>query len=318
MQLSLRVPRLATASAALCLAAAAQAAGAESWCDAPPPPETAALPTVDVGSDWFKVYSVAPGTYAITEPRQYEGVNAFLVVGSRRAVLFDSGLGVAKIGEVVARLTPLPVTVLNSHTHFDHVGGNHEFSDVRNLDLPFSRASARGDVGEELREYAKDTLAEDRVCGALPAGVTTRTYAMPTWTAAAAVRDGERLDLGDRSLEVLQTPGHTPDSMCLLDAANGLLLTGDTFYSGEVFLWAPETDVSGYEGSIARLVKLVPSLKRLLPAHGPPVAEPAQLLELDKALKDVESGGVAFETTKSGRRLYKFENFSILMNTPAS
>jgi glyoxylase-like metal-dependent hydrolase (beta-lactamase superfamily II) len=307
----------AAALAAGCLAAFASSAAAESWCDAPPAPELATLTAVDVGNDWFAVYSVAPSVYAITEPRQYEGVNSFLVVGTKRAVLFDSGLGVARIGAVVAKLTALPVTVLNSHTHFDHVGGNHEFTDVRNLDVPFSAASARGDVGEALRDYAKDTLAEDRVCGALPAGVTSRAYATPTWKASAPVQDGERFDLGDRTLEVLKTPGHTPDSMCLLDAANGLLFTGDTFYSGEVFLWAPETDVAGYEASIARLAKLAPGLKLLLPAHGVPVAEPAQLLALDRALKDIEAGAVTFETTKSGRRLYKFGHFSILKAAPA-
>ena len=118
-------------------------------------------------------------------------------------------------------------------------------------------------------------------------------------------------------LEVLQTPGHTPDSLCLLDAANGLLFTGDTFYSGEVYLWAPETDVTGYAASIAKLVRLAPDLKLLLPAHGPPVAEPGQLLELKKALQDIESGGLHFETTSTGRRLYKFEHFSILMNASA-
>lgn len=302
------------ALAACCHFTFASNAGAESFCDAPPAPELATLTSVDVGDGWFTVYAVAPDVYAITEPRQYEGVSSFLVVGTRRAVLFDSGLGVARIRAVVAKLTALPVTVLNSHTHFDHVGGNHEFTDVRNLDVPFSAASARGDVGEALGDYAKDTLAEDRVCGALPAGVTSRAYAMPTWKASAQVRDGERFDLGGRTLEVLRTPGHTPDSLCLLDAANGLLFTGDTFYSGEVFLWAPETDVAGYEASIARLVKLAPGLKLLLPAHGPPVAQPAQLVALDRALKDIEAGAVTFETTKSGRRLYKFEHFSILMN----
>jgi glyoxylase-like metal-dependent hydrolase (beta-lactamase superfamily II) len=309
-----RIGNPAAALAALCLAAFAAHAGEGSWCDAPPPPALATLETVDVGNDWFTVYAVAPNVYAITEPRQYEGVNSFLIVGSKRAVLFDSGLGVGRISIVVSKLTTLPVTVLNSHTHFDHVGGNREFTDVRNLDLPFSRASARGDVSDALRDYAKDTLAEDRVCGALPAGVTSRDYEMPTWRVAAAVRDGDRLDLGGRRLEVLATPGHTPDSLCLLDAANGLLFTGDTFYSGEVFLWAPETNVAGYEASISRLVKLAPSLKRLLPAHGPPVAEPVQLLELDTALKDIEAGAVPFETMKSGRRLFNFDHFSILMN----
>lgn len=287
-------------------------AGAESWCDAPPPPGFEKLEAVDAGDDWFKVYAIGPGVFAIHEPRQYETVTAFLVAGTERAVLFDSGLGVAEIGRVVRRLTPLPVTVVNSHTHFDHVGGNHGFTDVRNLDLPFSRASARGEVGEELRAYARDTLAEDRVCGPLPAGVTGRDYALPTWTVSAHVRDGARLELGGRTLEVLATPGHTPDSLCLLDAENGLLLTGDTFYAGELYLWAPETDVKAYAASIDRLAALAPGLKRLLPAHGPPVADPGLLLELRAALEGIAAGSVPFETIGQGRRRYEFRHFSIL------
>lgn len=258
------------------------------------------------------MYAIGPGVFAIHEPRQYETVTSFLVVGTERAVLFDSGLGVASIRRVVEQLTKLPVTVLNSHTHFDHVGGNREFSDVRSLDLPFSRASARGEVSAALAEYARDTLAEDRVCGPLPAGVASREYALPAWTIASTVQDGERLELGGRTLEVLATPGHTPDSLCLLDAENGLLLTGDTFYVGEVFLWAPETDVAGYARSIARLAALAPDLARLLPAHGPPVAEPSQLVMLKAALADIEAGSVPFETTDTGRRLYRFGQFSIL------
>lgn len=300
------------ALAAIRLCFMASGAAAESWCDSPPPPELAALESVAVADDWFQVYRVAPGVFAISEPRQYEGVTSFLVVGTQRAVLFDSGLGVARISRVVGRLTALPVTVINSHTHFDHVGGNAEFTDVRNLDLPFSRASARGETGKELLEYARDTLAEDRVCGALPAGVTSREYPVPAWTVSSPVQDGDRLELGGRTLEVLATPGHTPDSLCLLDAVNGLLFTGDTFYVGEVFLWAPETDVGNYAASIAKLAALAPGLERLLPAHGPPVAEPVLLAELQKALGDIEAGRAPFETAQSGRRLYKFGRFSIL------
>jgi glyoxylase-like metal-dependent hydrolase (beta-lactamase superfamily II) len=302
--------------AAFALAFFAGGSAAGSFCDGPPTPEFASLKAVDVGNDWFKVYAVAPGVFAINEPRQEEQVTSFLVVGSKRAVLFDSGMGIGRISDVVKKLTPMPVTVLNSHTHFDHVGGNHEFADVRNLDEPFSQASARGEVSEALRDYAKDSLSEDRVCGALPTGVARGEYAMPTWQVSSSVRDGELLDLGDRMLEVLYTPGHTPDSMCLLDAANGLLLTGDTYYSGEVFLWAPETDVARYESSIERLAGLAPGLKLLLPAHGPPVAEPSQLIDLQKALRDIDAGVVPFETTPRGRLLYKFEHFSILTSAP--
>lgn len=298
----------------LLLAVFATNACAESWCDAAPPPELAEFKQTGVENDWFKVYSVAPGVFAISEPRQAEGVTSFLIVGSEQAVLFDSGLGVAGISGVVQRLTALPVTVLNSHTHFDHVGGNSEFADVRNLDEPYSLASSRGEIPASLRAYASETLDENHVCGALPAGVTSRVYVVPTWRITAHVRDGEQLDLGDRTLEVVRTPGHTPDSLCLIDRANGLLFTGDTYYSGEIYLWAPETSFTDYQDSIARLIQLESQLKLLLPAHGSPVAEPQRLLELQDALQDTQSGTVQFETTPEGRRLYRFDHFSILMN----
>lgn len=301
------------AARALTLLVFASSAGAESWCDAAPAPEFAGLEKAVIEHDWFEVYATAEGVFAISEPRQYEGVTSFLIIGSKRAVLFDSGLGVARIGEVVGRLTALPVTVLNSHTHFDHVGGNREFRDVRNLDEPYSLANSRGDVSEALAAYASRALDEDHVCGALPAGVTSRKYEFPKWHVTAHVRDGERVDLGGRELEVLRTPGHTPDSICLLDRANGLLFTGDTYYSGEIYLWAPETSITEYTASIARLAALAPVLRKIFPAHGAPVAEPGRLPELQAALADISAGRVAAEPAAGNRRLFRFGHFTILM-----
>lgn len=297
---------------ALSLIVLAAGARAESWCDAAPAPAFAGLEEAGIEHDWFKVYAVAQGVFAISEPRQYEGVTSFLVIGSKRAVLFDSGLGVARIGEVVRNLTALPVTVLNSHTHFDHVGGNREFQDVRNLDEPYSLANSRGDVSKTLAAYAGRTLDEDHVCGALPTGVTSREYPIPAWHIAAHVRDGERVDLGGRVLEVIRTPGHTPDSICLLDRANGLLFTGDTYYSGEIYLWAPETSVTEYTASIARLAALAPVLRKVFPAHGAPVAEPGRLPEVQAALADIAAGRVAAEPAPENRRLFRFGSFTIL------
>ena len=76
-------------------------ARAESWCDAPADPAVAALKPAEVQDDWFKVYAVTPGVFAITEPRQYEAVSSFLIVGSERAILFDTGMGIARISDLV-------------------------------------------------------------------------------------------------------------------------------------------------------------------------------------------------------------------------
>lgn len=283
------------------------------WCTEAPAPELKALATVDVQDSWFAVYRIREGVYAITEPRQAEQVTSYLIIGTRRAVLFDTGLGIGNISRVVNRLTHLPITVLNSHTHFDHVGGNAEFKDVRNEDTPFSRRSADGEMSQPLSDYASRTLDADHVCGTLPAAAQAKPYTMHPWHITRYVRDGEQFDIGGRELTVVFTPGHTPDSMCLLDRRHGLLFTGDTFYRGPIYLWAPGTDLDAYARSVALLARLVPSLRLLLPAHGTPMADPKELLSLKKAVAQLRAGKLTPVRTKEGRRLYRFGDFSLLL-----
>jgi len=98
------------------------------WCEALPRAGYASLDRISVDSEWFEVWDVGDDVIAIYEPMQWQEIISYLVLGSERALLFDTGMGIAPISEVVAQLTDLPVTVLNSHTHMDHIGGNAEFS----------------------------------------------------------------------------------------------------------------------------------------------------------------------------------------------
>src|ERR1700683_5458402 len=100
------------------------------WFKQLPRPQYKTLERVPSADPWFEVYKVAPGVFAIYEPHQFEEVISFLILGDKRAVLFDTGLGISDIKRVVTALTPLPITVLNSHTHNDHVGDNWEFDDI--------------------------------------------------------------------------------------------------------------------------------------------------------------------------------------------
>jgi glyoxylase-like metal-dependent hydrolase (beta-lactamase superfamily II) len=279
------------------------------WCRELPRPTYKKLARVDVRSDWFEVYRIRPDVYALYEPHQFEEVISYLIVGQRRALLFDTGMGIANIRDVVTQLTKVHVTVLNSHTHFDHTGGNAEFSDILNEETPFSRKNAEG----QSNIYSRDALIPERICGSLPAGVRPDAYTIRPWTVSRRIHDGEHIDLGGRDLEILFTPGHTPDSLSLLDRANGLLFTGDTFYEGPIYLFTPETDFAAYARSVSRLVQLAPQLKLLLPAHNVPVASPDSLIRLDAAVKKVQSGSAKFVVTE-GHREYAFEGFSLLLS----
>jgi glyoxylase-like metal-dependent hydrolase (beta-lactamase superfamily II) len=278
-----------------------------SWCKDLPRPGYQALDRVAVHSDWFEVYRIRPGVLAIYEPHQYEEVISYLIVGSKRALLFDTGIGVGDMRALVAQLTRLPITVLNSHTHFDHIGDNWQFADVLGLDTPYTRANQAGATHQQLT----DVLQPERVCGHLPAGFDPATYKIPPFHIQRFVKDGEVIDLGDRRLEVIATPGHTPDSLCLLDRRNKLLFTGDTFYAGPIFLYVPETNAQDYRRSITRLAALVPELDLLLPSHNFPEAKPEMLVLLSQSLQQIESGSVQYKTSE-GRREYIFDGFSIL------
>jgi glyoxylase-like metal-dependent hydrolase (beta-lactamase superfamily II) len=279
------------------------------WCRQLPRPDYVKLERVLRDESWFEIYRIRPGIFAIYEPKQFEEVISYLILGEKRALLFDTGLGVGRISTTVARLTTLPVRVINSHTHFDHVGGNAEFRDIWNRDLPFSRQNMLG----ESNVYSRDALAPERLCGALPPGTNSGSYSIRPWKSTHTLQDGERINLGGRELEVIFTPGHTPDSLALFDRKNGLLFTGDTFYPGPIYLFTPETDFAAYTRSVARLAVLEPQVKLLLPAHNVPVAEPFYLKRLTDAVDEVQRGTAKGRVTE-GHREYSFDGFSLLLS----
>ncbi len=266
------------------------------------------LDRVEVGNDWFQAYRVAPRVYAIHEPFQFQEVISYLILGDDGALLFDTGMGIGSIRAVVAELTDLPVTVLNSHTHMDHVGGNAEFERVLAMDTQFTRVRALGRPNAEVR----GEVHESALCRPLPAGVTEDSYHTPAFEIDAFVGDGDTIDLGARTLEIVAVPGHTPDAIALLDRGAGFLWTGDSFYEGPIWLFAPETDLEAYRTSMTRLADLAPELTTLFTAHNTPVAQPSRLLELADAL-DAMFEGIAVGNPIPGGVEFVFEGFSILL-----
>ena len=281
------------------------------WCRALPRPQYKALDRAPVSDAWFEVYKPVPGVFAIYEPHQAEETIGYLIVGQKRALLFDTGMGIGDIKKITAELTKLPIIVLNSHTHDDHVGGNWEFDSVYGMDTDFTRKNAQGS-----RQDAQAEITPDQICGSLPKGFDPKAYVTRPWKITAYIRDGDRFDLGARTIEVIATPGHTPDAISLIDRANGLLFTGDTYYPAPIWLFRPETDFKAYAASISRLNALAPNVRLVLGAHNIPVASPTELTKLVLAFAAVRSGRVAATPDSPGKVLYKVGNISFLMRAP--
>ncbi len=282
------------------------------WCRALPRPEYKTLERVPVSDPWFEVYQVVPRVFAIYEPHQAEETISYLILGEKRALLFDTGMGISDIRKITAGITHLPIVVLNSHTHNDHVGGNWQFDTVYGMDTDFTRTNAKGS-----RQGAQSELGPGMICGDLPKGFDPKSYATRPWKISRFLHDHDKIDLGGRTLEVLSTPGHTPDAISLLDRANGLLFSGDTYYPAPIWLYRPETNLDDYVASVKRLAALAPQLKLVLGAHNVPFAPPSVLPTLVVAIETVRAGKVAAEPQDAGKAIYRSNGISFLMQAPS-
>jgi glyoxylase-like metal-dependent hydrolase (beta-lactamase superfamily II) len=278
------------------------------WCKPLPRPEYKSLERIQISDPWFEVYKVAPDTFAIYEPHQAEEVISYLILGKQKALLFDTGMGISDIRKLVAELTKLPVIALNSHTHNDHVGGNWQFDTIYSMDTGFSRQNAKGSVAD-----AQEEIAPGQICGELPKNFDPKTYRTKPWTISKYIHDGDKLDLGSRTIEILSTPGHTPDAISLFDRANALLFTGDTYYPAPIWLYRPETDLDAYAKSIARLASLAPQVKTVLGAHNIPIAPPSVLTNLPAAFADLRAGKATCHPDSPGKQLCTVRNYTFLL-----
>jgi glyoxylase-like metal-dependent hydrolase (beta-lactamase superfamily II) len=294
-----------------CFALSAAAEQPE-WCKKLPRPAYAKLERVAITDNWFEVYKIRSGVFAIYEPHQFEEVISYLIPGSDRALLFDTGMGISNIKNVVAELTSLPVIVLNSHTHNDHVGDNWRFENIYAMDTDYTRNNARGS-----KDAAQAELAPGAICGTLPKGFDAKDYSTEPFHISHWVHDGDTIALGGRTLKVIATPGHTPDAIALLDEKNGLLFTGDSFYLGPIYLFVPETDLNAYVASMGKLAALQSRLQLLLPSHNVPVADPGYLSKVETAIQQVLRGEVK-PVPQGGKTEYVFTDFSFLMDPHAN
>lgn len=281
----------------------------EDFCERLPRPAYAAFHKHETSNDWFEVYEVEPGIWAIYEPFQWQEVISYLIIGADTALLFDTGNGIGNIKAIVDQLTDKPIQVLNSHTHFDHIGGNYQFEKILSVATDFSIANSKGLKSEMVTME----VSAKALCKGVPEGVTQENHRIRPFAITEKVKEGDVIDLGIRKLEILQIPGHTDDAIALLDRNAGFLWTGDSFYEGPIWLYFPETDLAAYRKSIARLAALAPGLKALFPAHNTPRVDPAMLIEVQQAFDSVLAGKAKPVPTWEGTVTFEFEGFGFLM-----
>jgi glyoxylase-like metal-dependent hydrolase (beta-lactamase superfamily II) len=188
------------------------------------------------------------------------GVRFFLLTGTKEALLIDSGMSVHNALDMAGELTGLPVELLNTHSDMDHIGSNGQFESfyMSPADEPaYRRQGGRGAV--------------------IPVG------------------DGDRLDLGDRPLEIIGLPGHTPGSIAVLDVKGRVLISGDPIQDGDIFMFGPGRNMPEYIDSLERLEKKTGLFDELWPSHGSFPVKPKLIAQLIAGAKAVLAGEVPGE-----------------------
>jgi glyoxylase-like metal-dependent hydrolase (beta-lactamase superfamily II) len=255
---------------------------------------------------WFAVRQVTRDLWMIAEPGH---VVSWLYAGSERAILVDSGTGIVPIKPLVERLTDRPVTLVNTHYHFDHVGGNAGFAE-RLAGVRAGPLLERGTPPDLLRRYLAGfpaaiaaaqarkaaeadafALTPETELRAFPAGFALESWAPGRVTATGLLRDGDTIDLGDRQLCVIETPGHSPDGICLFDARHGVLFAGDTLMEGALYAHYDESSLPDLLASVRRLAALDEPVHAICAGHVPrAVAETTLIAETAAALTRVLDG----------------------------
>lgn len=250
--------------------------------------------------DWFTVEVIDDNTFAISEYKHWEETHCYLMCGTEKAVLIDTGLGVSNIRSVVDSLTTLPIMAVTTHAHWDHIGGHKYFEDIAvheaekewlSVRFPIPLQVVKRNLMCKPCDFPKDFMLED--------------YQIFTRTPQYILHDGDYLDLGNRKLMVIHTPGHSPGHCCFYELDREYLFSGDLIYEGCLDAFYPSTDPQLFFQSVRKIQNL--SIERILPGHHQ-LSIPVDLIDrIENGFSKLSDEG----KLKQGNGVFDFGDFQI-------
>lgn len=250
--------------------------------------------------NWFSVSKIDDNTFAINEDKHWEETHCYLLCGVKSALLIDTGLGVANIKKVVDSLTLLPVLVVTTHIHWDHIGGHKYFENIA--------------VHEAEKEWLSikfpiplQAVKHNLVCKPcdFPLDFSIDSYQLPKISPQQILHDGDCLDLGERKITVIHTPGHSPGHCCFYEPERKYLYSGDLIYSGCLDAFYPTTDPQLFWQSVKKIQHL--DVERVLPAHHQ-LNIPVNIINsIEKAFSQLAGEG----RLEQGDGIFDFADFQI-------
>jgi glyoxylase-like metal-dependent hydrolase (beta-lactamase superfamily II) len=257
---------------------------------------------VHIVDPWFTVEQIDSNTYAISEYGHWEHVHSFLLIGADKAVLIDSGIGIDNIKRVTDQLTHLPITVVTTHVHWDHIGSHGEFDELYLHDIE-ANWLIHGIPGLPI-EKVRENVSRD-ITIPVPETFNPEVYTLFKGHPTGTLTDGEILSLGNRTLEVIHTPGHSPGHICIHDKTNGYLFSGDILYEGTIFAFYPTTAPVDLVESLDKICQLK-NLTKIYGSHNRLGLDPSVLKEVSNAIDVLRSNNLV----SHGTGIHQFKTFS--------
>ncbi len=233
--------------------------------------------------NWFTIDQVDKETYIISEYRHWEETHCYLLNGAEYSLLIDTGLGICDIHDQVKKLTDKPVIAIATHIHWDHIGGHKFYPDFYahedelswlNGDFPLTMGQIKG-------------MVVDR-CD-LPDCYDVNDYEFFQGKPTKLLKGNEIINIGDRFVQIVHTPGHSPGHMCFWEKERGYLFTGDLVYKDTLFAYFPSTDPETYLNSLETVSTL--PVKQVFPAHHTLNIQPEILVRMRDAFRQLKADG---------------------------
>ncbi len=281
------------------------------WYDALPRESWSNYEFIDTNQDWFEVYKLTDNTYAIYEPNQWQEAISYLLIGSEKAMLVDTLQGIGDLKAVTDQLTDLPIIVMNTHSHYDHVSSNFQYDTIYGLNKPYTINNAKGKTNAEI----DGGMTPETIWKNLPRTFSFDLYESKPFEIDHFVENGEIIDLGDREIEVIYIPGHTPDSVILVDRKNRMMATGDSFYPAPIYVYSDTSSFQDFFISAQTMFGFTDDVDFLLPGHNETMQPASYLNELRRATMAIINPTTPF-IQGTGTRTYEFDGFSLIVKDP--
>ena len=224
-----------------------------------------------------------------------------MLCGSEKALLIDTGLGISNIYGEVVKLTDKPLVAVATHVHWDHIGGHKDFSEF------YAHRDEQSWLCGEFplpKSLIQKILVND--CD-LPSGYDSEEYELFQGIPGRLLDDGDVIELGDRRITVIHTPGHSPGHMCFWDETNRFMFTGDLIYKGVLYANYPSTDPQAYLDSVKKVSAYNPI--RIYPGHHSLDVSTGLVGRIKNALQKLDDDNLLCHG--SGR--FDYEDWSILL-----